>query len=369
MTTPKRRRRRIQARIAAAALLPFCAHGPARAAEQDAQAVLERLDISLPSEVSSGRNVAQKLDQLRREPCDQTAIYDLGRDLEAAGYRREAATALVSFFDHCGGSQVTLRHAANILLKLSDYSKTIELANRLIELSPYNDNGYYLRARGYDGLKDYQHAIADYVTGIELFGNKDTIASVSYIGMSDDYAALGRYCEAMRPIEAWVALNPARHDTSQTRAMLASLSQKGNCANEVTGRGEIIATPGNGKTVPVTVLLNGVRGRFMLDTGATFVTMTRSFATSAKLHVRDDDHIQLHTANGIADAVLGRADTVKLGTIEAKNVAIAVQADKDGSYGVGIDGLLGMSFLSRFDVSIADRAVTIRARTSAKKAS
>ena len=42
------------------------------------------------------------------------------------------------------------------------------------------------------------------------------IASIGYMKMSDAYAALGQYCEAMRPIKAWVALipiemTPARH--------------------------------------------------------------------------------------------------------------------------------------------------------------
>ena len=46
----------------------------------------------------------------------------------------------------------------------------------------------------------------------------------------------------------------------------------------------------------------------------------------------------------------------------AKNVSAAVQSDHDGAYGQGIDGLLGMSFLSRFDVRINDRSVTLRVR-------
>jgi clan AA aspartic protease (TIGR02281 family) len=334
------------------------------AAEDDAlNPVLDRLGIALPSEVADQRTIAQKLDELRREPCDQTAIFQLQKALDDAGYRREAANALIHFSGQCGDNAAALRRAANILLKLTDYKSVVEVTGKIIQIMPNNDNGYYLRGLAYDGLKDYHRAIADYVTSIELFFDKGRIANVGYMHMSDDYAALGQYCEAMRPIREWIALNPIRNDTSQTRFILAGLAHNGHCAAEASiNGGETIAVPSGGKTIAVTVQVNGARGRFLLDTGATFVSVKRSFATSAHLFVREDSQIQLHTANGIAKAVLGRADKVELGKLEARNVTVAVQSDTDGTYGQGVDGLLGMSFLSRFDVKLDEHAVTIRAR-------
>ena len=94
---------------------------PAAADEAALQAVLERLGISLPSEVLSVRPIAQRLHQLRREPCDQTAIFQLQKALSDVGYRREAANALISFSGHCDDNAAALRAAANILLKLTDY--------------------------------------------------------------------------------------------------------------------------------------------------------------------------------------------------------------------------------------------------------
>src|SRR4029077_289302 len=100
--------------------------------------------------------------------------------------------------------------------------------------------------------------------------------------------------------------------------------------------------------------------------GATFVLVKQSFATAAKLVIREDSEIQLHTANGIGKAALGRADTVRLGRLEARNVIVAVQTDADGAYGHGVDGLLGMSFLSRFEVRLDDRTVTVRPHASGR---
>lgn len=334
------------------------------APESEVTAVLDRLGITLPYEVTSRGRIASKIDQLRREQCDQTAIFDLSKELETAGYRREAAKALIGFSGNCGGNQPALRSAANILLKLTDYAAALEATSKIIELRPYNDNGYYLRALAHDGLKNHQNAIADYITAIELFGNKVRLGSQSFLNMSSAYTALGRHCDAMRPIEEWIAINPARNDTSQTRAILSDLSRKGNCADETSGTEETIPISGGTRLINVTATVNGVRGRFVLDTGATFLAVRQSFATSAKISLHDDSSIQLHTANGFGKAALGRADTVKLGKLAARNVAVAVQADSDAVYGEGIDGLLGMSFLSRFDMRMDARSVNLKPRAA-----
>ena len=70
----------------------------------------------------------------------------------------------------------------------------------------------------------------------------------------------------------------------------------------------------------------------------------------------------MHTANGIATAKRGRAATVQLRSLAAKDVPIVVQDDAKGSYGEGVDELLGMSFLSRFKVTVDARAVRISGR-------
>jgi len=336
---------------------------PSAATEDDGLgAVLRRLGILLPPDVSSQPQIARPLDQLRRERCDQTAILQFQKEAAAAGYRREAANALISFSGQCGDNPSLLRTAVNTLLKLSDYQQAVEVSNKVIELAPHNDNGYFLRALAYDGLKDRNRAIADYITAIELFGDKDRIASIGYFKMSDNYAALGQYCEAMRPVNAWIALNPGRNDNSQTRTMLATLARRGNCTTEASGAAEIIKIPGGERVIKVAVQVNGTPGTFLLDTGATFVSVRRSFASSARLSVREHDQIQLHTANGIGKAVLGRAESIKLGKVEARNVTVAVQTDNDGAYGRGVDGLLGMSFLSRFDLKLDRQTATIRPR-------
>ena len=51
-----------------------------------------------------------------------------------------------------------------------------------------------------------------------------------------------------------------------------------------------------------------------------------------------------------------------LRSLQAKDVPIVVQDDAKGLFGEGVDGLLGMSFLSRFKLTVDARNVRISAR-------
>ena len=175
---------------------------PCSAQPADISQTLARLTIDLPKDVVGTTAVRRPLEQLRRERCDQDAILHLAKALDDLDYRREAATAQISFSSQCGGYAPALRGAVNLLLKLSDYTAAETVASDLIKLEPFNDNGYFLRAVARDGNQSFKGAIADYVTAIELFGNKDRISSVGYYKMARDYERLGQFCDAMLPIGA-----------------------------------------------------------------------------------------------------------------------------------------------------------------------
>jgi tetratricopeptide (TPR) repeat protein len=202
---------------------------PAGAGPEAITKTMERLGIQVPLDVIEQYAVRKPLEELSRERCDQQAIVYLGKALDVAGYRREAANAHESFSDSCGGQSSSLRAAVNILLKLSDYRGAVRISSKLIQLEPFNDNGYYLRALGYDQGAVPKKAIDDYVTAIELFEDKSKIANASYYALARNYDKLGQYCDAALAIAAWVALNPAQHDTSQTRSMISNYNAKGAC--------------------------------------------------------------------------------------------------------------------------------------------
>ncbi len=167
-----------------------CSAEPLTGTPADVAQTLARLSIDLPKDVVGTTAVRRPLEELTRERCDQDAILHLAKALDDLDYRREAAVAQVNFSSQCGGYGPALRGAVNLLLKLSDYTTAETVASDLVRLEPFNDNGYYLRALARDGNRSFKGAIDDYVTAIELFGNKDRISSVSYYKMARDYERL-----------------------------------------------------------------------------------------------------------------------------------------------------------------------------------
>jgi aspartyl protease family protein len=157
-------------------------------------------------------------------------------------------------------------------------------------------------------------------------------------------------------------LNPARNDTSQTRAVIAAYAAKGKCQVAATSGEEVFTLSRPNNVVKLPVMINGVRGVFVLDTGATFVSLKAAFAQKANVQIDQDSAVRLHTANGIAEGKRGRAATIQLRSLQANDVAVVVQPDAQGTFGEGVDGLLGMSFLSRFKLTIDAQAVKISNR-------
>lgn len=84
---------------------------------------------------------------------------------------------------------------------------------------------------------------------------------------------------------------------------------------------------------------------FLVDTGATYVSLSRSLAES--LGLQSGPEVDFTTANGRVRGNLATLDSVRLGGLLARHVP--------GSIHAGIDEdvvLLGMSFLGRFDIQI-----------------
>jgi clan AA aspartic protease (TIGR02281 family) len=268
---------------------------------------------------------------------------------------------------NCGAPVYALNQSTNIYLKLTDYTKAVEVADEYVRRAPTDSNARYLRGIALDGTGDFQRALVDYSDAIELYGSdKKGVSSCVFLCMAGAYAALKRFCEATAPINMWVSLDPASRDTSRTQKMIADYEQQGNSASSKEFQKESYPLRGQKNVVTVKAEINGVRGLFVLDTGASYVSLKAAFADRAKVPQTGTGEVTLMTANGTAKAKLSKADKVQLGKLEATNVPVVIQNVDEKSYGPGVDGLLGMSFLSRFEVQIASGAIEIRTRTPKK---
>lgn len=99
--------------------------------------------------------------------------------------------------------------------------------------------------------------------------------------------------------------------------------------------------------------INGERVRFLVDTGATFVSIPSSLAE--KLNLQPGFARQSKTANGTITTYDVRLNTVTLGDIRQDNVVANLNPHMQDS-----DVLLGMSFLKHLELIQRDGQLTLR---------
>lgn len=125
---------------------------------------------------------------------------------------------------------------------------------------------------------------------------------------------------------------------------------------QVQANGDLVITraPDGHFYAPGTINGHGVT--FLVDTGASLVSVSEALARSAALH--GGVPTTFATANGSrAGRVVGGVD-VALGPLHVSNVKVAVGLD----LGDASHALLGQSFLSKFDISLTHKQMILRAR-------
>ena len=117
--------------------------------------------------------------------------------------------------------------------------------------------------------------------------------------------------------------------------------------------GITIAVRRIGQLYVVPVELNGARtAHLILDTGASHTILSQELVRDLALMPSDfrPGLVVLKTAAGSVDAQVVRIDSMKIATAEVKNSSEAVHTVPD--FPPGIDGLLGLSFLHQFEVTL-----------------
>lgn len=106
------------------------------------------------------------------------------------------------------------------------------------------------------------------------------------------------------------------------------------------------------KAILVDVAMNGkeeVYGSFILDTGATYTSITREMARKMGLDTKRGATISITTANGKIDVPKVVIPRVSVNGLEAHNVEAVVVDLNTGSQ---FSGMLGLSFIRHFQVTI-----------------
>jgi aspartyl protease family protein len=120
------------------------------------------------------------------------------------------------------------------------------------------------------------------------------------------------------------------------------------------GRREIVIPASRNGHYYIEGAVNGVPILFMVDTGATYVSVDAAFAARARLPEGVPGYF--NTANGSVEGRVVKGQTVKADTFEVTGLSIAVMPAR------GEDGLLGQNFLRQFEVSQAGGTMRLRAK-------
>lgn len=105
------------------------------------------------------------------------------------------------------------------------------------------------------------------------------------------------------------------------------------------------------------ILNDSIKTKFVLDTGATFTTISRAIASKLNISTRDAKSIKIMTGSGYINAPLVKIPEIEVNGLNIRDVdAIVTDLPMHGT-GKGSDlaGLLGLSFLQNFTVTV-DRA-------------
>ena len=319
-----------------------------------------KLGVDLPRTFETTRDNGRNLARLQREPCDIDALSRVSADMERESYNREAATILESFHRNCTSSPELMQRAFEIFTRIGDHKSALRIADELVQSDPGDYDYRFMRGNAYERSKDYKLALTDYISTLELFTDLRKVDGSQFYQVSLMYDKLGRPCDAIGPLETYLSYNVAERQTAQITKLISEYSKKGNCAaTYATGSARLIIPPSN----VVDVLINGARARMIIDTGASSVVVTPEMAARARINPDKSDLVDVKVAGGLMKQATGYAQSIKIADATASNVPILIAVNSKDAFGAQVDGLLGMSFLSRFVATLSPGLFELKPRT------
>jgi clan AA aspartic protease (TIGR02281 family) len=138
---------------------------------------------------------------------------------------------------------------------------------------------------------------------------------------------------------------PSQRPLDMPGSQLSSLS----AADTTADKHYTVPIRRTGNTLLVDVVVdNFLKSRLMVDTGATFTVISKSMARQLSLNLDNAAVIPLQSVSGVFLAPLTKVKSITVGEATAHDVEVVVHDIAQGSTG----GLLGMSFLDNFQVTI-----------------
>ncbi|OGB51733.1 MAG: hypothetical protein A2496_08235 [Burkholderiales bacterium RIFOXYC12_FULL_60_6] len=125
---------------------------------------------------------------------------------------------------------------------------------------------------------------------------------------------------------------------------------------QVLANGDLVIKRSQDGHFYTTGIINGQEAKFMVDTGASLVSVSEAFAQKARM--QGGVPTTFRTANGDHPGRVVDGVGVAIGPVRVSNVKVGV------GLRMGDDNaaLLGQSFLSKFDITMGKNQMVLRAR-------
>jgi aspartyl protease family protein len=198
-----------------------------------------------------------------------------------------------------------------------------------------------------------RHFIWLFALAFALFSLRAAAADVALIGVIGDKAAVlavdGGDPKTVKVGQSWrgITVLSVEHDQATIEVEgKKRLLQRGvhyrNAAASASGYGKVTLAADPRGHFYIDGAVNRVPVRFLVDTGATMVSLPQRDADRLGIDYRSGRRASTRTANGIAVVYVVKLDTVRIGDIELHGIEGLVHE------GGGLEqALLGMSFLNR----------------------
>ncbi len=220
------------------------------------------------------------------------------------------------------GHFVSAYHSGIYAYRRGDYDKALTYLRQAQAQAPNNPDVRYYMAVVLDKLSRPDEAMLHYQY-VSANGSDDRVR---------DYSR--------RRLKALALTRPAA-DVSKTVFV-----------KEVSGRGQVAVPlkPHNNALMVEAVLNRKVSGTFIVDTGATYTSISQELYESLDpATVRQIGTVKITTANGRIEVPKILIDRVTINGLEARDVEATVIEVREGS---SFSGLLGLSFIRQFKLTI-----------------
>lgn len=298
--------------------------------------------------------------RLRDEPCNRT----LQAELVTSLLERAEYGTIVAFSEQtaakCGSNEELLAAVFTAQLRSSDFVAAERTADQLVVKYPADPNVFGWRAEAREERNNFAGAYADMRTALSFFLDPSNVRLSVYYNLARLAAKAGHPCEAAVTLRDYIAFHPENRPTQQLTTLMRGWQSEGSCA-PLSGTGSaLLRFDPNARAIIVSVKINEVSARMIVDTGASRTVLSKQLASRAGIEPSVPLGAIVATALGKTWLPGGRADHLSLGGASLSDVPVFIENSGDRSFGDDIDGLLGLSFLGNFHVRIGGGVLELR---------